>query len=254
MTTAMPSRRPTVFVTGASQGIGAGIAVEMARKGYDVAVSSTRPEKLSGVLDELRAAGARALPVELQIRDQSSIERAMAAVTGEFGELDVLVNNAAVALRKAALDFTPAEWNDVIGTNLTGTFFMSQAMGRHLIGTKRAGAIISITSTHGMVAMAGRSAYGIAKAGVIHMARMLAIEWAEHGIRVNTVAPGAVITPSRAAMPMAPDHAEKRMARIPLKKLCTVDDVAAAVVYLASPQAAYITGQTLVLDGGVTSQ
>jgi NAD(P)-dependent dehydrogenase (short-subunit alcohol dehydrogenase family) len=248
------ARRPTVFVTGASQGIGAGIAVEMARKGYDVAVSSTRPEKLSPVLDHIKAAGARALPVELQIRDQGSIDRAMAAVVGEFGGLDVLVNNAAVALRKAALDFTPEEWDNIIGTNLTGTFFMSQAMGRHLIDTKRPGAIISITSTHGMVGMAQRSAYGIAKAGVIHMTRMLAIEWAEHGIRVNSVAPGAVITESRNAMPMDPNHAQVRMARIPMKKLCSIDDVAAAVSYLASPQASYITGQTLVLDGGVTSQ
>lgn len=254
MNASMSSRRPTVFITGASQGIGAGIAVEMARQGHDVAVSSTRPEKLSPVLDEIRAAGARALPVGLDVRDQASIERAMAAVVGEFGALDVLVNNAAQALRKPALDFTPEEWNDVIGTGLTGTFFMSQAMGRHLIAAGRGGAIISITSTHGLVGLAERSAYGIAKAGVIHMARMLAIEWAEHGIRVNTVAPGAVITPARQGMPMAPDHAEKRLARIPMKKLCTVEDVAAAVAYLASPQASYITGQTLVLDGGVTSQ
>ena len=254
MADAKGTRRPTIFVTGASQGIGAGIAVEMARQGYDVAVSSTRPEKLSPVLEAIKAAGARALPVALDVRDQSSIERAMAAVAGEFGELDVLVNNAALALRKMAIDFTRAEWDEVVGTGLTGTFFMSQAMGRHLIAQKRGGAIISITSTHGLVALAERSAYGIAKAGVIHMARMLAIEWAAHGIRVNTVAPGAVVTPARATMPMAPDHAAKRMARIPMKKLCSIDDIAAAVVYLASPQASYITGQTLVLDGGVTSQ
>jgi NAD(P)-dependent dehydrogenase (short-subunit alcohol dehydrogenase family) len=248
------ARRPSVFVTGASQGIGAGIAVEMARKGYDVAVSSTRPEKLSGVLDELRSAGARALPVELEIRDQASIERAMAAVVGEFGGLDVLVNNAAVAVRKAVVDLTPEEWQTVMGTNLTGTFFMCQQMGRHLIATKRPGSIINITSTHGLVGMAKRSAYGVSKAGVIQMARMLAIEWAEYGIRVNTVAPGAVVTPSRAAMATDADHAAVRLARIPMKKLCTVEDVAAAVSYLASAQASYITGQTLVLDGGVTSQ
>ncbi len=246
--------RPRVFVTGASQGIGAGIAIEMARKGYDVAVSSTRPEKLSAVLDDIRGTGARALPVELEIRDQSSIERAIAAVIGEFGGLDVLVNNAAVAVRKAALEFTMDEWNAVMSINLTGTFFMCQQMGRHLIAAKRPGSIINITSTHGLVGMAKRSAYGISKAGVIRMARMLAIEWAEHGIRVNTVAPGAVVTPSRAAMPADADHAAVRMARIPMKKLCTVEDVAAAVSYLASAQASYITGQTLVLDGGVTSQ
>lgn len=248
------TRRPTVFVTGASQGIGAGIAVDMARNGYDVAVSSTRPEKLSPVLDSIKAAGARALPVKLQIRDQASVEAAMAAVVGEFGALDVLVNNAAVALRTAALDFTRDEWDSVIDTGLTGTFFMSQQMGRHLINTKRTGSIISITSTHGIVGMANRIAYGTAKAGVIHMTRMLAIEWAEHGIRVNSVAPGAVITPSREAMATDANHAQVRLARIPMKKLCTVEDIAAAVSYLASPQAAYITGQTLVLDGGVTSQ
>jgi NAD(P)-dependent dehydrogenase (short-subunit alcohol dehydrogenase family) len=131
---------------------------------------------------------------------------------------------------------------------------MTQQMGRHLIGTKRAGAIISITSTHGVVGLANRSAYGISKAAVMHMSRMLAIEWAEYGIRVNTVAPGAVITPSRAEMSTDPDHAKRRMARIPMQKLCSVEEIAAAVSYLASPQASYITGQTLVLDGGVTSQ
>jgi NAD(P)-dependent dehydrogenase (short-subunit alcohol dehydrogenase family) len=247
-------RRPTVFVTGASQGIGAGIAVEMARRGYDVAVSSTRPEKLAPVLDGIRAAGVRALAVPLEIREQASIERALAAVLAEFGELDVLVNNAALAMRKPALEFTREEWNAVIDTNLTGTFFMTQAMGRHLISGKRQGAIVSITSTHGIVGMANRSAYGITKAAVMHMTRMLAIEWAEHGIRVNSVAPGAVITQSRAGLPEDPNHAQVRMARIPMKKLCTIEEVAAAVAYLASPQASYITGQTLVLDGGVTSQ
>ena len=254
MATASNTRRPTVFVTGASQGIGAGIALEMARRGYDVAVSSTRPEKLAPVLDGIRAAGARALAVPLEIREQASIERALAAVLAEFGELDVLVNNAALALRKPALEFTREEWNAVIDTNLTGTFFMTQAMGRHLISGKRQGTIISITSTHGIVGMANRSAYGITKAAVMHMTRMLAIEWAEHGIRVNSVAPGAVITQSRAGLPEDPNHAQVRMARIPMKKLCTIEEVAAAVAYMASPQASYITGQTLVLDGGVTSQ
>jgi NAD(P)-dependent dehydrogenase (short-subunit alcohol dehydrogenase family) len=254
MTPAKNTRRPTVFVTGASQGIGAGIAVEMARRGYDVAVSSTRPEKLAPVLDGIRAAGARAVPVSLEIREQASIDRALAAVLAEFGELDVLVNNAALAMRKPALEFTRDEWNAVIDTNLTGTFFMTQAMGRHLIATKRPGAIVSITSTHGIVGMANRSAYGITKAAVMHMTRMLAIEWAEYGIRVNSVAPGAVITQSRAGLPEDPNHAQVRMARIPMKKLCTIEEVAAAVAYMASPQASYITGQTLVLDGGVTSQ
>ncbi len=248
------SRRPTAFVTGASQGIGAGVAVELARSGFDVAVSSMQPEKLSAVLDDIANAGGLGLPVQLQIRSQQSIERAMASVIAEFGRLDVLVNNAGTTIRKLALDFTPADWDTIIGTNLTGTFFMCQQMGRHLIGAKQPGCIINIGSTHGIVGMAKRSAYGIAKAGIMHMTKMLAIEWAEHGIRVNSVAPGAVVTPAREVIPNDPEHAAIRMARIPLKKLCTVEDCAGAVAYLASPQAAYITGQTLVLDGGVTAQ
>jgi NAD(P)-dependent dehydrogenase (short-subunit alcohol dehydrogenase family) len=182
--------RRTAFVTGASQGIGATTAEFLARAGYDVAVSSTQPAKLEGLLAKLKAAGARAVPVALDVRSQQSIEQAMAEVIAAFGHLDVLVNNAAVPLRKLALDVTPAEWDSVIGTGLAGTFFMCQQMGRHLVAGKRPGCIISIGSTHGLVAARERSIYGIAKAGVGHMTRMLAYEWAEHGVRVNAVAPG----------------------------------------------------------------
>lgn len=247
------TRKRVAFVTGASQGIGAAIALGLARDGFDVAVSSTRLAKLSGVLDGLGAAGARSLPVELDVRSQSSIERAMAEVTGAFGQLDLLVNNAAIPLRRAALEVTPEDWEAVMDTDLTGTFFMSQQMGRHLVKTARPGAIISIASTHGLVGFDGRAVYGIAKAGVMHMTRMLAIEWAEHGIRVNAVAPGRVDTPSRASTLTEPGYKDKALGRIPLKRFGTVDEVAGAVRYLASPEASYVTGQTLVLDGGLTA-
>jgi NAD(P)-dependent dehydrogenase (short-subunit alcohol dehydrogenase family) len=248
----MSSRR-TAFVTGASQGIGATTAEFLARAGYDVAVSSTQPAKLESLLAKLKAAGVRALPVALDVRSQQSIEQAMAAVIAAFGHLDVLVNNAAVPLRKLALDVESAEWDSVIGTGLAGTFFMCQQMGRHLVSGKRPGCIISIGSTHGLVAARERSIYGIAKAGVGHMTRMLAYEWAEHGIRVNAVAPGRVNTPSRAGSLAEPGYQEAALARVPLKRFATSEEVAAAVCYLASPEAAYITGQTLVLDGGLTA-
>ena len=247
------SSRPVALITGASQGIGAAIAAALARDGFDLALTSTRPDKLRPIVDAAAGAGANAAPFALDLRSQPSIEKAMAEAASVFGHIDVLVNNAAIPLKKLALEVTPAEWDSVMDTNLTGTFFMSQQMGRHLVEAARPGCIISIASTHGLVALEGRSIYGIAKAGVMHMTRMLAIEWAQHGIRVNAVAPGRVDTPSRAPSLAEPGYEEGALARIPLKRFGTVDDVAGAVSYLASAQASYITGQTLVLDGGLTA-
>ena len=248
-----PDKRRAAFVTGAAQGIGAAIALALARDGFDVAVSSTRPEKLAEVAAAIRAAGTRAVPVALDVRSTESIEQAMAEAVSACGRLDLLVNNAGVPLRKPALEVTPAEWENVLGVNLRGAFFISQSMGRHLVATSRPGCIVSIASTHGLVALAGRSAYAIGKAGIMQMTRMLAIEWAERGIRVNAVAPGRVDTPSRAGSLAEPGYRDAALGRIPLKRFATAEEVAAAVSYLASPQAAYITGQTLVLDGGLTA-
>jgi NAD(P)-dependent dehydrogenase (short-subunit alcohol dehydrogenase family) len=249
----MPEAKRKAFVTGASQGIGSAIALALARDGFDVAVSSTRPDKLAGILSKIEAAGARAVPVALDVREPGSIERAMAQAVGACGRLDVLVNNAGVPLRRPALDVTPAEWETVLAVNLKGAFFMSQQMGRHLVTAARPGCIVSIASTHGLVALAQRSAYGIAKAAVIHMTRMLAIEWAEHGIRVNAVAPGRIDTPSRAGSLAEPGYRDAALGRIPLHRFGSAEEVAGAVRYLVSPAAAYITGQTVVLDGGLTA-
>jgi len=246
--------RPTAFVTGASQGIGAAIALALAREGYDVALSSRRVEALADTAAQVTAAGGRALPVELDVLSETGVERAMNAVLNGFGQLDLLVNNAGVTNQKSALEITPAEWEAVIATNMTGTFFMSQQMGRHLVATKRPGSIVNIGSTHGIVAMPLRVAYGTSKGGMIQLTRMLAIEWAEHGIRVNAIAPGRVETASRAALNRAPGHREMMLKRIPLGRFASCEDVAEAVCYLASPAGAYITGQTLILDGGLTAQ
>jgi len=152
------------------------------------------------------------------------------------------------------VDVTEAEWDEVIDVNLKGTFFVSQQMGHHLIASGRPGCIVSIASTHGVIGLAARSTYGISKAGVSHMTRMLAIEWADHGIRVNAVAPGTVETRSRAAVFAAnPQRRELMINRIPLGRFGTTEEMAAAVCYLAGPQAAYITGQTILVDGGLTS-
>ena len=248
------AERRTALVTGASQGLGAEIAVALARDGCDVAVTSRRVEKLADTLERIAEAGARGVPVELDLRSQPSIERAMAQAVSAFGHVDALVNNAAVTLRRGALEVTLQEWDEVMAVNLTGTFFMSQQMGLHLIAAGRAGCLISLASTHGMVGYAQRSTYGISKAGIVQMTRMLAIEWAEHGIRVNAIAPGTVDTPSRAEYFSAHPEARNAMIeRIPFRRFGTTGEVAAMACYLASSQAAYVTGQTLVMDGGLTS-
>ncbi len=248
----MTSPRPTAFVTGASHGFGAAIARTLVQDGFDVALSATRTENLSGIVAELVAAGARVVPVALDQRAPDSVEAAMAGVIEAFGALDVLVNNAAVPLNRAATDITRDEWDTVLTTNLTGPFFLSQMMGRHLIAAGRPGCIVNLSSTHGIVALARRSAYGISKAALIHMTKMLAIEWAPHGIRVNAIAPGAAETHTRTALFADPAFRKTMLDRIPLGRLATEDDVAGAVSYLVGPKGSYITGQTIVLDGGLT--
>lgn len=249
-----PNRRPVALVTGASQGLGAAIALRLARDGYDLAVSELTKEPLAAVLAQLASAGARAVPIALDIRLQPSVESAVREAAEAFGGLDVLVNNAGVTLRRLALDVTREEWQRVMDVNLSGTFFMSQAFARHLIERKRAGSIVSLASTHGLVALAERSTYGIAKGAIIHMTRMLAYEWAAHSIRVNAIAPGTIETPSRTAYFEANPGARAAMlSRVPFGKFGTEEDVAGAVSYLASADAAFVTGQTLVLDGGLTT-
>jgi len=248
------STRRAALVTGASYGVGAATALALAREGYAVAVSARRAETLNDTLTKLAAAGVRAVPLALDLCSQSSIERATADVVAAFGQLDLLVNNAGADLRKLALDVSWADWDAVLAVNLRGTFFLSQATGRHLIALGRPGAIVNIASTHGLVGAPERSTYGISKGALIQMTRMLAIEWAECGIRVNAIAPGRLDTasPTRAARTGDPSYMDAMRARIPLKRLATVEEVAATVCYLASPRAASITGQVLVLDGGLT--
>ena len=242
------------FVTGASYGIGAAIASALARDGFDLVVAATREDNVAGTCKALTALGARAFPLSLDVRSVESVRAGVDRVARELGAIDVLVNNAGMPVNKMVLDTTPAEWQDVIGTNLTGTFYMCQAMGRYLVDSRREGLIVNMGSTHGIVGFAKRAAYGISKAGIMHMTRMLAVEWAQHGIRVNAVAPGRVetVSPGRAEPSADPVFVETARKRVPLGRFCTEADVAAAVSYLASPEAAYITGHTLVLDGGVT--
>jgi NAD(P)-dependent dehydrogenase (short-subunit alcohol dehydrogenase family) len=242
-------------VTGASYGVGAATALALARAGYDVAITATRSDNLRRTLATLAETKARVVPLVLDLRGQQSIMRAFGDTLAALGQLDVLVNNAALNLRKLAVDVTPDDWDAVMKTNTRGTFFMSQQAGRHWIAHRQPGCIVNIVSAHGLVGAAERSTYGISKAAVVHMTRMLAVEWGDHGIRVNAVAPGRMQTdsPSRAEKGSDPAYMAAMLERIPLHRLATPEEVAAAVCWLASPQAAAVTGQTMVLDGGLTA-
>src|SRR5262249_18439150 len=157
---------------------------------------------------------------------------------------DVLVNNAAVNLRRLAVDVMPDEWDAVMETNARGTLFLSQQAGRHWIAQKQPGCIVNVASAHAFVGAAERSTYGISKAAIVHMTKMLAVEWADHGIRVNAVAPGRMQTdsPSRAEKGADEAYMAAMLRRIPLHRLATAEEVASAVAWLASPEAVSVTG------------
>lgn len=243
------------LVTGAAQGIGAAIALALARDGYDLLLGSSRSsDALEASLEAVHRLGRRARALVFDLRDVARLPAVAAEAESAFGGLGVLVNNAGVPLKKPALEITPADWERVMATNLDGTFFLTQAVGRRFAQAGQSGAVINVSSTHALVGMADRAAYGIAKAGIVQMTRMLAIEWAPLGIRVNAVAPGRVDTEARVGSFAQPGYLEATLARIPLGRLGMVEEVAAAVAYLARPEAGYITGQVLVLDGGVTAQ
>jgi len=199
------TRSRTALVTGASTGIGRATALALARAGFDLALADLDANWLTDVAAE--AQGRKVVPLALELRSEDSIEQAVTQAADALGAIDLLVNNAGRPLQKPATEVTWAEWNDVIDINLKGSFFLSAAFARHCRSHGRGGAVVSLASTHGLTGIAGRSVYGISKGGIIQMTRMLAIEWAPLGIRVNAVAPTTVLTPSREKLLSEPEAA-----------------------------------------------
>lgn len=240
-----------VLVTGASRGIGAGIARELARAGADIAITARDVQRLDSLRAEIAALGRRCLALVLDVTEVASIEPAIARVEEELGPIDLLVNNAGVNIPRPAVEITEAQWDSVLDTNLKGVFFCAQAVGKRMI-SRGSGVIVNVASAAGLIPAEERAAYCSSKAGVVMLTKELALEWAQFGVRVNAVAPTFVETELAAQTLNRPGMRELWNSRIPLGRIATVDDVAAAVRYLASPAAAFLTGVTLPVDGGLT--
>ena len=241
------------LVTGAASELGREIVLTLARDGYDVALAYHKVGLADDLMNHPDLAGVKTVPIAMELLSQDSIDQGFDAAVEGLGGLDVLVNNAGRPLLKPAIEVTWDEWDAVIDVNLKSAYFLAGRLARHCIEADRMGAVINIASTHGLTGFAARSVYGISKGGMIQMTRMLAIEWAEFGVRVNAVAPSTVLTNSRREMYKEPGVLESMRDRIPSKRFLEPSEVAAAVRYLASPDAISVTGHTLVVDGGLTA-
>jgi 3-oxoacyl-[acyl-carrier protein] reductase len=235
-------------VTGASQGIGRAVALALSRSGAMVAVAARNAEKLASLVAEIESTGGAALAVPLDVADALQVKAAFPQVLAKFGRLDVLVNNAAITRDTLAVRMKLEDWDAVLRTNLTGAHLcIQQALGAML--KQRSGRIINLTSVVAETGNAGQSNYVASKAGLIGLTRAIAVEVASRSITVNAIAPGFIETPM--TDPLSPELKEKMRTMIPLGRFGADHEIAAAVVFLASDEAAYITGQVLDVNGGL---
>jgi glucose 1-dehydrogenase len=241
------------LVTGSSQGIGAAIAVRLAQEGADIVINyHSHPEEGDKVKSQVEATGRRAVSIGGDLGAVDSVNKLIADSVAAMGKLDLLVNNAGVEKNASFWEVTEKDYDLVLNTNLKGPFFATQAFVKHLQGRKAPGKIINISSVHEDLPFPHFTAYCASKGGLKMMTRNLSIELAPFGITINNVAPGAIETPINTALLNDPVKLKALLSNIPLDRLGKPADVSSAVAFLASSDADYITGTTLVVDGGLT--
>jgi NAD(P)-dependent dehydrogenase (short-subunit alcohol dehydrogenase family) len=250
--TALPSfalAGQIALVTGASSGIGRHLAELLAAAGAKVALAARRVDRLAQAAREIEAAGGQCLPIACDVTRSDSVATAVATAERELGPLGILVNNAGVVVAKPVLRHTEEEWDYVLDTNLKGAWLMAREFAQHLVDRQRPGRIVNIASVLGVRTIASVPSYSAAKAGLIHLTRVLAMELARHGILVNAIAPGYVETDFNRDF-LRSEAGKKLEARIPLRRVGQPDDLDGTMLLLASPAGAYITGAVIAVDGG----
>jgi gluconate 5-dehydrogenase len=242
----------TAIVTGASRGLGQYFARALARAGADLVLTSRRRETLAAFTVEIEAMGRRATALELDVRDEASIERMAADAEAACGQVHILVNNAGCNVRKPALDVTWEDWNLILDTNLRGSFFVAQAIARLMV-PHGYGRIVNIGSVTSVFGYAGLGPYGASRGGVRQLTMSLADDWGRHGITVNCLAPGWFRTAQNEALYENKEWVEYLVDRIPVKRPGEPRDLDGPIVFLASEASRYVTGQTLLVDGGIST-
>ena len=242
------------LVTGAARGLGRAISLALAHAGADVALGLRDVKADAALAEEIRKMGRKALPLQMDMRKMDEIFSVVEATAKEFGRIDILVNNAGIAPENAAENVREEDFDETLDINLKGTFFASQAAGRVMIRQK-SGKIINMSSQAGFVALPAESIYCMTKAGIAHLTKCLAVEWGKYGITVNAVAPTFISTPgTESALADAAFRADTVERIAALHRIGEPMEVAGAVVFLASPAAALITGETILIDGGWTAR
>ncbi len=239
-------------VTGASRGLGQYLGRALARAGADLVITSRRVDDLKEFQAEIESLGSRAIPLALDLRDQESTRTVAERAAEHVGKVDILVNNAGCNVRKAALEITWEDWNTVLDTNLRGSFFVAQAFARGMV-ERGYGRIINIGSVTSVFGYAGIAPYCASRGGIKQLTMSLADEWGSHGVTVNCLAPGWFRTKQNSLLYENEKWVEYIKDRIPLKRPGQPNDLNGAVVFLASDASAYITGQTLLVDGGIST-